>query len=120
MGGEELDDVAGAGAADSRNSARVPGHLAGIRTLGRLAIKQERWADVRAMYELEAAATDDPKELVSILHRAGVITEEKLGDVAGAMHLSHEHTVADAARGMMNTEMNATKSLVQVFLTAHE
>ena len=58
------------------------------------------------------------------LHEPGKVAvidlDLQFGDVAGAMHLSPEHTVADAARGMMNQEMNATNSMVKVFLTAHE
>lgn len=87
MAEEKLADGARAAAAYQRILELVPGHLAAIRTLARLATKQERWDEVLKMHELEVEATTDQKEVVSILHRAGVITEEKLGDVAGAAKL---------------------------------
>ncbi len=44
----------------------------------------------------------------------------QFGDVAGALHLSPEHTVADAARAMNSTDQGAINSVVKVFLTPHE
>ncbi len=44
----------------------------------------------------------------------------QFGDVAGALHLSPEHTVADSARATGNADLNAANSMVKVFLTAHE
>lgn len=44
----------------------------------------------------------------------------QFGDVAGAMHLSPEHTVSDAARTMTGTDSASMHSMVKVFLTAHE
>lgn len=63
----------------------VPRHLSAIRTLSRLATQREDWAEVLRMHELEAEATEDQQELVAILHRTGVVTEERLQDVDGAM-----------------------------------
>ena len=44
----------------------------------------------------------------------------QFGDVAGALHLNPEHTVADAARAMTTTDRSAVNSVVKVFLTPHE
>lgn len=44
----------------------------------------------------------------------------QFGDVAGALHLSPEHTVADAARAVSTAEGQAVNSMAKVFLTAHE
>lgn len=44
----------------------------------------------------------------------------QFGDVAGALHLNPEHTVADAARAMTTTDQGAVNSVVKVFLTPHE
>lgn len=63
----------------------APTHLAAIRALARIATRREAWPQVLRAYELEVEATDDQKEVVSILHRAGAVTEEKLGDVDGAI-----------------------------------
>lgn len=60
-------------------------HLHAIRALARIATKREAWPDVLRAYELEVEATEDQKEVVAILHRAGAVTEEKLGDVDGAI-----------------------------------
>ncbi|MEQ8980279.1 MAG: hypothetical protein RL846_20240 [Deltaproteobacteria bacterium] len=60
-------------------------HLHAIRALARIATKREAWPDVLRAYDLEVEATEDQKEVVAILHRAGAVTEEKLGDVDGAI-----------------------------------
>jgi pilus assembly protein CpaE len=44
----------------------------------------------------------------------------QFGDIAGALHLNPEHTVADAARAMNSTDQSAVNSVVKVFLTPHE
>jgi pilus assembly protein CpaE len=44
----------------------------------------------------------------------------QFGDVAGAMHLSPEHTVADAARSTTGAQAQTMSSMVKVFLTPHE
>ena len=44
----------------------------------------------------------------------------QFGDVAGALHLNPEHTIADAARAMTTTDHGAVNSVVKVFLTPHE
>ncbi len=44
----------------------------------------------------------------------------QFGDVAGAMHLSPEHTVADAARATQGAQSQTINSMVKVFLTPHE
>ena len=44
----------------------------------------------------------------------------QFGDVAGAMHLSPEHTVADAARSTAGAQTQTMNSMVKVFLTPHE
>lgn len=62
-----------------------PRHLSAIRTLARLAAKVEAWSEVLRMYELEVEATEDQKEIVAILHRAGVVCEERLQDVDAAL-----------------------------------
>ncbi|MBK6685137.1 MAG: tetratricopeptide repeat protein [Deltaproteobacteria bacterium] len=63
----------------------VPRHLHAIRTLSRIATKREAWPDVLRLSELEVEATEDQKEVVAILHRAGQVIEEKLGDRVAAM-----------------------------------
>lgn len=87
MSEEKMNDPARATAAYQRILEVVPGHLHAIRTLARLATKQEQWAEVLRMHELEVDASEDQKEIVALLHRAGSITEEKLGDIAGAVRL---------------------------------
>lgn len=86
MSEEKLNEPGRAAAAYQRILEIVPGHLHAIRTLARIATKQEQWGEVLRMHELEVDATEDQKEIVAILHRAGSITEEKLGDVQGAVH----------------------------------
>jgi pilus assembly protein CpaE len=44
----------------------------------------------------------------------------QFGDVSGALHLSPEHTVADAARALQTTDSGALGSMLKVFLTPHE
>jgi pilus assembly protein CpaE len=44
----------------------------------------------------------------------------QFGDVAGAMHLSPEHTIADASRSTMGAQSQTMSSMVKVFLTPHE
>ncbi len=44
----------------------------------------------------------------------------QFGDVAGALHLSPEHTVADAARAMGSSDGANFSAVVKVFLTPHE
>jgi pilus assembly protein CpaE len=44
----------------------------------------------------------------------------QFGDVSGALHLSPEHTVADAARAIATTDVGALGSMLKVFLTPHE
>lgn len=82
---EKAGDVETAQVAYRRILELVPHHLGAIRTLARLATQREDWAEVLRMYELEAEATDDQQELVAILHRIGVVTEERLRDVDAAM-----------------------------------
>lgn len=84
---EKLADLERATSAYARLLEIVPGHLHSIRTLNRLATKQEHWDEVMRMYDLEVEATDDQKEVVSLLHRAGMVTEEKLGNLQGAAAL---------------------------------
>jgi tetratricopeptide (TPR) repeat protein len=84
---EKLGELDRATQAYQRILELVPGHIQAIRTLSRLATKQENWDDVLKMFELEVEATEDQKEVVAILHRAGQVTEEKLGDTQGAVAL---------------------------------
>jgi tetratricopeptide (TPR) repeat protein len=84
---EKLNELGRSTQAYQRILELVPGHIQAIRTLSRLAMKQENWEDVLRMFELEVEATEDQKEIVAILHRAGVVTEEKLGDIQGAVAL---------------------------------
>lgn len=82
---EKLNSLELAERAYSRILEMRPGHLMAIRTLARLATAREDWEEVLRLYELEVEATDDQKEVVSLLHQAGVVREERLGDVSGAM-----------------------------------
>lgn len=43
----------------------------------------------------------------------------QFGDVAGALHLSPEHTMADAARVLNGAEASSINSMMKVFLTPH-
>jgi pilus assembly protein CpaE len=43
----------------------------------------------------------------------------QFGDVAGALHLSPEHTMADAARVLNSSEATSINSMMKVFLTPH-
>ena len=82
---EKLGDLERAARAYEQILGLAPGHLHAIRSLATLAARREDWASLLRLYELEAGATEDPAEIVALQHRAGVITEEKLGDVDGAM-----------------------------------
>ena len=82
---DKLDDLETAQQAFARMIEVNPTHLHAIRALARIATKREAWSEVLRAYELEVEATEDQKEVVSILHRAGAVTEEQLGDVDGAI-----------------------------------
>lgn len=86
-----------------------PKHLSAIRTLARLAAKMESWSEVLRMYELEVEATEDQKEIVSVLHRAGVVCEEKLQDVETA--LAHY----EKALALNPTYLPALRSLGRIY-----
>lgn len=94
---EKLGDAGRAAAAYRRILELVPAHLPAIRTLARLATKQESWPEVLRMLHAEVAMTTDPAETASLLHRAGVLTEEKLGDVPGALALFERVVAANPA-----------------------
>lgn len=81
----ELDDGERAAAAYRRIVELMPGHLDAIRTLARLAEEREDWPGVISAYELEVSATKDKHDAVGILHRIGLVHEERLGDTEAAM-----------------------------------
>jgi tetratricopeptide (TPR) repeat protein len=87
----------------------VPGHLHAIRTLARLAEKRGVWAEVVRLLDLEVEATADQKEVVSILHRAAQITEEKLQDRDTAVAL-YEKVLT-----LSPTYLPALKSLGRIY-----
>lgn len=62
-----------------------PGNLHAIRSLQTLAEEREDWPDALRLLELEADASEDQKEVVSILHRAGALREASVDDVDGAV-----------------------------------
>lgn len=62
-----------------------PTHLFAIRSLQELAEAQEDWPEALRLHELEAEVSEDQKEVVSILHRAGTLRESKANDVEGAI-----------------------------------
>ncbi|MGF1509185.1 MAG: tetratricopeptide repeat protein [Myxococcota bacterium] len=82
---EKANDLIRAQQAYERILTISPKHLTAIRTLSRIAAKREDWVEVLRMYELEVEATDDQAEIVATVHRAGVVTEERLQDVDGAL-----------------------------------
>lgn len=82
---DRLQDFNVAWNAFERILAVSPRHLHAIRTLARLATKREAWPELLRIYDLEVEATDDQTEVVAILHRAGVVMEENLGDRDGAI-----------------------------------
>ncbi|MCA9555109.1 MAG: tetratricopeptide repeat protein, partial [Myxococcales bacterium] len=82
---DELADLTAAGRAYGRILELVPGHLEAIRSLALVAEKREDWQEVLRLYDLEADATEDQKEVVSVLHRSGVVFEEHLGNADGAI-----------------------------------
>ncbi|MEM1025434.1 MAG: hypothetical protein AAF627_10825 [Myxococcota bacterium] len=86
-----------------------PRHLSAIRTLARIASKREDWSEVLRMYELEIEATEDQLEIVSVVHRAGVVTEEKLHDVEAA--LAH----FEKALSINPTYLPALRSLGRIY-----
>jgi cellulose synthase operon protein C len=86
-----------------------PRHLSAIRTLARIASKREDWSEVLRMYELEIEATEDQLEIVSVVHRAGVVTEERLGDVDAA--LAH----FEKALSINPTYLPALRSLGRIY-----
>lgn len=82
---DKLGDLDAAWKSYDRILEISPGHLHTIRTLSRLAQKREAWEDLLKMFELEVEATEDQKEVVAILHRSGVVTEEELDDREAAV-----------------------------------
>ncbi len=82
---DHLGDLDGAISAYSRILEIEPRHLSALRALGRLAQRQERWAEVLRLLELEVEATADPKEIVALYHRAGSIFEERRNDADAAI-----------------------------------
>ncbi len=62
-----------------------PGNLHAIRSLQTLAEEREDWDEALRLLELEADASEDQKEVVSILHRAGALREAPADDVDGAI-----------------------------------
>jgi cellulose synthase operon protein C len=122
MSEEKLNDPARASAAYQRILEIVPGHLHAIRTLARIATKQEQWAEVLRMHELEVEASEDQKEIVALLHRAGAITEEKLGDVTSAVRfyekvlaLSPTYLPALGSLGRLYHQQSRWEDLVHMF-----
>ncbi len=106
---EKADDLETAQQAYRRILELSPGHLNAIRTLARIATKREAWSEALQMFEQEAEATEDQQELVSIFYRAGVVTEERLQDVEGAMERYQK------ALALNPTYLPALRSLGRIF-----
>lgn len=82
---EKLDGVEEAIEQQRRILAVDPKNLEAIRSLARLSEKQQRWEDVLSAYEAELDATSDQDGVVQVLHRIGVLHEEKRQDIAAAI-----------------------------------
>jgi tetratricopeptide (TPR) repeat protein len=119
---EKLGDLARSAAAYQRILELVPGHLHAIRTLSRLATRQERWDEVLKLFDLEVDASEDQKEVVAILHRAGSVTEEKLQDPIGAVKLyekaltlSPTYLPALGSLGRLYHQLGRWEDLIQMY-----
>jgi tetratricopeptide (TPR) repeat protein len=57
-----------------------PKHLGAMHALQRATERAQRWDELVEALELEAEQTRDPQQIVAILHRAGDVEDELIGD----------------------------------------
>ncbi|CAN0573201.1 unnamed protein product, partial [Laminaria digitata] len=62
-----------------------PTNLHAVRALQELAEQEQDWPEALRLHELEADVSEDQKEVVSILHRAGTLREARADDIDGAI-----------------------------------
>ena len=106
---ERLSDVDQAVAQQRRILEIDPKNLEAIRALIRLSEAQQRWDDVLAGHEAELEATEDQKDVVQVLHRIGMLHEERRDDLPSAID-SYEKVVCLAP-----TYLPALRSLGRLY-----
>ncbi|WP_236606281.1 tetratricopeptide repeat protein [Sandaracinus amylolyticus] len=62
-----------------------PKHLGAIHALQRATERAARWTELVESLELEAELTRDPKQIVALLHRAGEVLDDLVGDREAAV-----------------------------------
>jgi tetratricopeptide (TPR) repeat protein len=81
----QLEDVDGAIARYRRVVSVDPENLSAIRSLDRLYVQTERWADLAGVLAREAEISPSPDEIPEIKFRLGQVLQAKLGDMDGAL-----------------------------------
>ena len=82
---EKVGDIDAAMAAYERMLAVRAEHLVAIRNLVRLAEHQQRYPEMLEHLESEIRMTQDPRELVQLHYRAGVVLQHYLGETEQAI-----------------------------------
>jgi len=57
---------------------RVPGHASALAGLGKLYARNQNWPGLLAVYDLEIASAEDPKQKAAKLFKAAEVQEERL------------------------------------------
>lgn len=58
--------------------SRVPGHTSALAGLGKLYARNQNWDGLLAVYDLEIAAAEDPKQKAAKMYKAAEVLEERL------------------------------------------
>ncbi|HEY8212320.1 MAG TPA: tetratricopeptide repeat protein [Myxococcaceae bacterium] len=58
--------------------SRVPGHSSALAGLGKLYFRNQNWEGLLAVYDLEIAAAEDPKQKAGKMYKAAEVMEERL------------------------------------------
>lgn len=82
---DALADPTQAAVAYRKVLERVPTHITAIHALQRTTERAARWAEHVEALEREVTLSKDPQQVLGLLHRAGEVLDEELGDAPGAM-----------------------------------
>ncbi|HVE84156.1 MAG TPA: tetratricopeptide repeat protein, partial [Myxococcales bacterium] len=58
--------------------SRVPGHTSALAGLGKLYARNQNWDGLLAVYDLEIAAAEDPRQKAAKMYKAAEVLEERL------------------------------------------
>lgn len=82
---DALRDPTQAAVAYRKVLERQPTHVTAIHALQRTTERAERWSEHVEALEREVTLNKDPQQVLGLLHRAGEVLDEQLGDEAGAI-----------------------------------